>query len=602
MHKLKFSVVLLLITLPLLLASCTPGGEDTSKSLLIAGAYKNAGTVNETYSDALGYYYNTITIPEQDGGKNVRFEYNLDLGADYKDVYFVFTNTSTSSRSSYPLLDSTSMSVTQGATPESVDAARAAALSTGSTAQRGKPEISEFNRKPWDILNKINPVNVLLNSIALPEPRQDTVTDIHTFKIDAHTTVDATCQYVSPAIPTAFGDTKKLNIWVADDMWGAPYVTLDMVTALANKFLKSGLDNDIYDWVTNIYGEEWGSLFGSSLSDTDQSMLIGPNTDITILLFDIDADRSPDGGVVGYFWAKDNFKESVVHYSNERIMFYIDAVMLANADGGAWAITDKWPSIVISVLSHEFKHMIHFYQKTIMRSGGSGSETWLDEMCAMATEDLVADKVQVDGPRGVAYDNYTAGSTGNTNGRLPLYNLYDDYSVTNWYSGNLVLVSYSLNYALGAYLSRNYGGAEFFRNVVQNEFTDEAAIEFALHKITGHETDTFSQVLQKWAVSNLLSDKTDTIDGYMYNNVTPLTTFDSTVSGKHYTLGSINLYNYLYPYSTEPQTGPYIYTNMRTGMMPPASNIYYKAGEGITGAHNWTIRLKSGVRMSVVVK
>jgi hypothetical protein len=425
MNKFKFSVVLLLITLPLLLASCTPDGEDTSKSLLIAGAYKNAGTVSNTYADPpAGYDYYSVTIPEQEEGKNVRFQYNLDLGADTRDVYFIFTNTSSSANSLYPSLDPSSLGINQSATPEYIDAARAAALSAGSAAQRGKPEISEFNRKPWELLNQINPVNALLNSIALPEPRQDTVTDIHTFTIDTHTTVDATCQYVSASIPTEFGN-KVLNIWVADDMWGT-YVTSTMVTALADKFLKgAGTNNDIYDWVTNIYGEEWGSLAVSSISDSEKSMMIGPNTDITILLFDIDADLSPDGGVVGYFWAKDNFKESVVHYSNERIMFYIDAVMLANADG-TWEITDKWPSIVISVLSHEFQHMIHFYQKTIMRSGGSGSETWLDEMCAMATEDLVADKVQVDGPRGVTYNDYTDGPSANENGRLPLYNLYND--------------------------------------------------------------------------------------------------------------------------------------------------------------------------------
>jgi hypothetical protein len=573
---------------------CSSGGEASSSSVPVL-SYVNADPVYDTFS-AFDYEYYSVSVPEQDAGKNVSFQYNLDLGGDPKNVYFIFTNTNISGNSAYPTLDPASLNVSQNATPEMADALRSTALSTGDTAQRGKPEVSEFNRDPWGFLNRINPVNMLLNSIAIPEPRQDTENQTHTFRIDSRTDLDATCRLVR-TVTTSFGN-KTLNIWVADDMWDT-YINSDKVTKLANRFLITGAtyDNDIYDWVTNIYDEEWGSLAGSSISDTEKSMLISDTDQITILLMDIDADLSPNGGVVGYFWAKDNFDQSVVHYSNERIMFYIDAVMYANGDG-TWEITDKWPSIVISTLSHEFQHMIHFYQKTIMKSGGTGSETWLDEMCAMATEDLVADKLNVDGPRGYGsntglYD-YFDGDANNTKGRLPLYNLYNDYSVTNWYSGDKVLVSYSLNYALGAYLSRNYGGATFFRNVVRNEYTDQAAIEYALQQ--DGKTDTFGQVMQKWAIANLLSDKQDTSDDYRYNALIP--PFQSTIVATTYKLGAINMYNYLY----DTQSGPYIYTTLRPGLMPPASNIYYKAGDGLTGAHTWNLSLKSDVRMSVVVK
>jgi hypothetical protein len=92
---------------------------------------------------------------------------------------------------------------------------------------------------------------------------------------------------------------KTLNIWVSNDSFGAgcaksKCVTQTMVNALANSFLKEGNDNDIYDWVTNIYGAEWGG-------HTDAS-LITPNNEITILLTDIGNDNSTTGGVVGYFF------------------------------------------------------------------------------------------------------------------------------------------------------------------------------------------------------------------------------------------------------------------------------------------------------------
>ncbi len=81
-----------------------------------------------------------------------------------------------------------------------------------------------------------------------------------------------------------------------------------MVDAIADTFLLGdGSDNDIYDWVTNIYGEEWDSDAQNKYPN-----LIGADNEITILLTDIDGDNSPKGGVIGFFWSKDNFDKSYV--------------------------------------------------------------------------------------------------------------------------------------------------------------------------------------------------------------------------------------------------------------------------------------------------
>ena len=65
----------------------------------------------------------------------------------------------------------------------------------------------------------------------------------------------------------------------------------------------------------------------------------------------------------------------------------------------------------------------------------------------MVTEDLIAKKLQVDGPRGVAYNDGTAGSAGNTFGRLPYYNQYNYIPVAEWLQGSIdeVLMSYAVN-------------------------------------------------------------------------------------------------------------------------------------------------------------
>ena len=43
------------------------------------------------------------------------------------------------------------------------------------------------------------------------------------------------------------------------------YITQDMVDNLAAKFLNSGTNDDIYEWVTNICGAPWGPQAYSNL-------------------------------------------------------------------------------------------------------------------------------------------------------------------------------------------------------------------------------------------------------------------------------------------------------------------------------------------------
>ena len=86
-------------------------------------------------------------------------------------------------------------------------------------------------------------------------------------------------------------------------------------------------------------------------------------------------DPLTEGGVAGYFYAKDNFKSSYYSGSNQRIMFYLDAVMFANGDGidgTDWDVSDPSPGDIVSTLTHEFQHMIHFYQKQIKSELTSG--------------------------------------------------------------------------------------------------------------------------------------------------------------------------------------------------------------------------------------
>ncbi|MCX7680167.1 MAG: peptidase M30 [Spirochaetes bacterium] len=532
-----------------------------------------------------------VFLVETEG--NVHLTYTLDLGSFMKNVYFIFTNTAfvnaPSSAVVHNLLadqyshQSSSDNLHRSATRSSVHAHQP-------VAQRGKREITEFNHRP--ILTIASRSSKAQYSLRPTPLRLDYEGSTTSFYDESGLKIDATCRKVISKNSTN-GIPVTVNIWVADNCWKTTCqkkycVTQDMVNALANKFIQEGLNNDIYEWATAIFGVEWESMANQKYSN-----LISDTDEITILLFDIENDNSPTGGIVGFFYSRDNFfKESsdpILKFSNERLMFYLDAVMFANG-GTPWNITNKWPSEIVSTLAHEFQHMIHFYQKTVLRTNGQPSETWIDELCSLVTEDILAYYMQVDGPRGVNYSTATAGNPYNQNGRLPEYNYYNDISLIEWYNST---PNYAIAYAFGAYLARNFGGARLLREIVQNSYTNYRAIEYALAQ-GGYSTD-FATALRQWAAANLISDSTTNSSGYQYNKGD---WFTSSLSGIEYKLGSINLYNYVYGL----RTGPYVYTQIPVEPQPKISNLYYLAGTNKTGKLIFKIDLPKEIKLTVVVK
>ncbi len=442
--------------------------------------------------------------------------------------------------------------------------------------------VRDFNVNIQTLLKKAN-LQPLEKTLIVK--RDDVVNQTDTFylDLDARQSTEVTARKVVSNISTNFGD-KTLNIWVSNDSFGegcakAKCVTQEMVDTLADSFLKAGLDNDVYDWVTNIYGEPWGS----EAQDIYTGVIPNSN-EITILLTDIDNDNSSDGGVVGYFWSKDNFTKASYSGSNERVMFNIDSVMFANGEG-TWDINDFWPKEMISTLAHEFQHMIHFYQKSVLLTGDS-TDTWIDEMLAETTEEVIATKIQHTGPRGVDYTDCSAGDADNTSGRYPLFNENNTLSLTSW--GNQ-LRDYSKVNAFGAFLTRNYGGAKLLHDVMHNSYTDEQAIVDAVNNSANGGSKTFDNLLTEWGVAVLLSDHENLEDTPFYN------TGDFTeesYNGTTYQMGSINFFNY--------SPAPTIYT--RTGTIPKKGNYYYKIGDDLTGEVTVELELNGQTEVTLIAK
>ena len=412
-------------------------------------------------------------------------------------------------------------------------------------------------------------------------------------------------EYVPATVRRVVTDgTRRVAIWVADQEWHVTCasrgdcVTQPMADAVADRFLRRGADNDIYDWVTNVFGAPWGPHDVTALDGSP--IVIPPEAadEIHIFLFDIENDGYPTGPrIVGYFASLHNLLRqpppSLRQYSSERLAFFMDSPYLAFPTDDTWEISDRHPSVIIDTLAHEFQHMIHFYQKPVVRD--TVSEAWLNELASEVATDLIADKLMIKGPRGVASDDPTAGEPDNLSGRLPDYNLYNDIQVTAW---DEYLANYSINYAFGAYLARNYGGAELFANIVQSDRAGVRAVEGALRDL-GHDA-SFVQLLTNWGAANLLSDNTDAAVPYRYNAGTWST---SRVGSIEYRLGSINLYNYIYAPGRLARPGPYLHPlpSFNDGPQVPHSNRYTTLGRH-TGAVRLRVSAESENRITVVVK
>lgn len=494
--------------------------------------------------------------------------------ADSKDLYLVLSNYDTSN-------------------PASVSISHSNKVATPKTEKLFKEQNSDFVTSQISHLlqqiqnfnnHLIKPSLITKNSKVILATSNASEGDTHTFYLDTTSsgdTTQATLKKVVSDISTVFGN-KTLNIWVSDNSFGAgcsksKCMTQEMVDALADMFLKSGSDNDIYDWVTNIFGEEWGADAQASYSN-----FIGETDQVDILLTDIGEDNSPNNGILGYFYAKDNYDISSISGSNERIMFYADAVIFANGEN-TWDIDDYWPKEMISTLAHEFQHMIHFYQKSI--SAGESTDTWINEMLSETTEDVIATKIRHSGPRGIVYTDGSAGPTGNTLGRYPIFNEYNTYSLSSW-NGNLA--DYAKVNAFGTYLTRNYG-VQVLHDIVHNTQLHEDAIVNAVHNAANGADKTFDDLLREWGIGVMLSDHTNLQDLPVYNTGDFT---EDTYNNSTYQLGSINFFNY------DPK--PTLYTS--NGTVAPQGNYYYKVGEGLHGNVTIDLSLNGTTEATLIAK
>jgi hypothetical protein len=309
-------------------------------------------------------------------------------------------------------------------------------------------------------------------------------------------------------------------IWVADanftdnpaNVTDDNLLNEEQVGLLAGKFNGTsapGSNDGIYELVTNVCGFEYGGgVAGDGGVDEDKH--------VNILIYDIDYDYSAlqNGGIFGYFWPKDHYNDAVLK-SNQSEIFYIDSHFL-----------DGYPFDMYSTLAHEFQHMIFFNRKYI-EMNLYNYETWYNEMLSMLIEDIIRD------PLGVSVSNSPIERTKEF--------VDGNYlsGITDWLVGwPDVLYSYASSFMFGAFLTRNFGGAELIEAMIDSDSVDQQSVTDALTTM-GYSTETFDSVFDKYSKAIIFSTE-DSINDILVTNIST----DSSVHSISYNQTAFDIYGY----------------------------------------------------------
>jgi hypothetical protein len=218
-------------------------------------------------------------------------------------------------------------------------------------------------------------------------------------------------------------------------------------------------DDNIYPTNTSNFGFEWKPGI-----DGDER--------ITLLMFDIKDGFNGQGGFVGgYFFAGDEFLNSQIpaNYnikSNEREMFYLDIYP-----------SDPTKDHYMSVVAHEFQHMIHF-------AHDPREATWVNEACSQIAPYLC----------GFGHAS-----------QILSYMKTPDNSLVAW-SDAQMLANYGQVYLWNYYIYNRFlkdsNRADFFKKLVDSKANGLAGFVEAFKPLKSSFTGTF----ERFMVANYVND------------------------------------------------------------------------------------------------
>ncbi|GHD68343.1 hypothetical protein GCM10007350_33370 [Jeongeupia chitinilytica] len=346
--------------------------------------------------------------------------------------------------------------------------------------QKSTPELGDGNAIPASVrgfkptgLSPATP-QVSRNMIEVPPPAKAVVGDFQDWKyLDATDTDQTARAYLKSQTQTS--DGRLINIWVQGSEFGtnpATQITQVMADQLAAKFGNGS--NSVYSLVTTLAGQPWGPHPYSNL-------IPATSKDINIVVVNFAPDGKA-GGLLGYFYARNNFTTASQPKSNGALAFFIDSETLyKGGDTGVKAIT--------STLAHEFVHMINFYRRGVLLGSDFIYDTWLEEMTAMMMEDAISQKLDP------SYNPIR-------DSRFPgwLQNGGYNCALTSWNDNNgSNCFSYSIAGSFGGFLLRQYG-LNFYLTLLNSAVsTDSVRLVDASIRVNGGLG--FSDAFRRWGTS-----------------------------------------------------------------------------------------------------
>lgn len=413
---------------------------------------------------------------------------------------------------------------------------------------------------------------------------------------------DTSISTFSEESATLYAVGKYCYVWIVDEYYDETAsgckVNAEIAEKIAEKF------DSLYNVERYVFGEELEQMYSSSGSLTDIENVSDTGSMVNIVLYDIgnDYDSSPSSGVVGYFYARDYYSQSLaslsksysaLKYSNEGKYFYVDSAYL-----------NTYFDTCISTLAHEFQHMIRF--ANVVNNDLSSDETWYNEMLSMLCEDMLQEHLELD-------------DGDSPKGRTTTFNAYYYLSGLGEYNSNYASAGYAVWSNFGMFIARNYGGAAFVQKLstMDSSFDSVVSAVNSLNNTSYSFEDLFEQYVQSLLGSSTYThnvDATTTLsytgtDGDESNSYSssnpytyPMSAYD--IFGEDYALTDIKSSLSKFAYTNYDYYGPVVLSSSASAALRPESGFTLHGIKKLTGTSttvNFSSNTNSNVKLYLIL-
>lgn len=309
-----------------------------------------------------------------------------------------------------------------------------------------------------------------------------------------------------------FGVGEQKDFWVKDDSdraWRTVTATCQAETASSFIFV----DNTLSIPAASIddYATEFDTMYTVVTDNIGTFVDRDGNGKVSILLYDMNDSGSINGYMGGYFWSKDYYDDATASRSGLRSN-EMDIVYIRGDEPQGWEQTgEDFYAYNLTTLVHEYQHLVHFGIKVWQPQNGYGaSDTWIDEMMAMASETMYF-KAKLTANPGYTHPAMTG--NGYLSDRIEYYSgdhnssIRNGHGLTYWDRNGDVYANYSLSYLFGQYMAlQSTSGQAIFRQILDYMLANNVNDFQAVAGAAGQSIDgvsSWEDLLKGFAIANM---------------------------------------------------------------------------------------------------